>query len=223
MADAVLDLPKYEERVLFMGSNGSGKSVLAGAMLAAGGYDYVALDLKGDFAPPGQEIVVIRRPDDPRWRVGYRHIVYRPDPDHANGKSLDAFLRRLYLRAQKSGRRHPFVVYVDEALALAQTGHTQWLQALAVSGRSLGVGLWAASQRPRVIPVSIRSEAWRWYVFFLTYREDEEEVVRYAKGQVTIEDLERATASHAFIELKRGEGGRVLVRRWPPLRLPETG
>ncbi len=223
MADELLELPTYHERVLLMGSNGSGKSVLAAHMLVAGDYDYVAIDLKGDFEPPGGDFVVITRPDDPRWKIGYRHIVYRPEPEHADGKALDAILRRLYLRAQSSGKRHPFVVYIDECLALSESGATRWLQALAISGRSLGVGLWCASQRPRIIPVSVRTEAWRWYVFFLTYTEDEEEVLGYSKRQLTLEALEAGSVDHAFWELKRGAGGRVLVRHWPPLRLPEAG
>ncbi len=220
MADQLLTLPTYQERVNFYGANGSGKSVLAAHMLSAGQYDYVAIDSKGDFSPPG-EPVVIHSPEDPRWRRGFRHIVYRPDMGHNDGRALDEQLMRLFARGKSSGRRHPFVVYVDEALYLSKTGRTRWLAALAVAGRSMGIGLWCSSQRPKWIPVEVRSEAWRQYVFFLGQEADEEEILLTAKGAITLADLRSNTVDHAFLELRRGHGGQVGVRRFPPLRIAE--
>lgn len=221
MADETLELPPYQARVLFLGANGTGKSELARHMLVAGDYDYVAIDTKGDFSPP-HEHVTIHTPDDWRWRVGYRHIVYRPTPEFMDGKPMGEILRRLYLRARSTGKRKPFVVYVDEALAICRfPGAARWLQVAAVSGRGLKMGLWIASQRPRQIPVEIRSEAWIWYVFFLTYAEDEEEVVRYSKGQISVAQLESGTEDFAFWRMQRGHGGRILVRQFAPLRIEE--
>lgn len=220
MADETLTLPTYKARVIFLGANGCGKSELAGHMLVAGEYDYVAIDTKGDFSPP-HEHIVIRTPTDWRWRVGYRHIVYRPNPEFMDARSLAEVLRALYMRGRSSGKRKPFVVYIDEALAVCKLGAAKWLQIIAVSGRGLNMGLWIATQRPRQVPVETRSEAWIWYVFFLTYDEDEEEVTRYAKGQLTVDDLQTGTEDFAFWRMERGKGGRVLVHHFPPLLIED--
>jgi hypothetical protein len=216
----VIEPPSYQERVLFVGANGSGKSRLAAAMLGAG-YRWVAIDLKGDFPAP-KPYVVVRTPDDWRWRwVRSKGILYRPKPEYANGPWLDAVLHRLYVRGQREGKRKPFVVYVDEGLALSRGGHTQWLSTLAVAGRSLGVGLWVASQRPRWIPVEVRTEAWRLYVFYLQYEEDEREVMKLSKGLISEEDFRRAKVDYSFWELRRTKGGKIVARHYPPLALTE--
>lgn len=215
----LLEPPVYQERLLLMGANGSGKSQLAGALLGSGYPRWVAIDSKGDFPAP-QPHVVIRTPDDRRWswnRDG--GILYRPKPEYNTGPWLDEILRRLFLRAQKEGKTAPFVVYVDEALFLSKLGHTRWLSALAVSGRSLKVGLWVSSQRPAWIPVEIRTEAWRWLVFYLAYSEDEKEVLRYAKGQISPAQLQEAAVDYSFWELKRGKGGKVQATHFPALQL----
>jgi hypothetical protein len=214
---AVLQPPPYAARVLFLGANGSGKSALAAQMLASG-YRWVVIDSKGDF-PAVRPFHVVRSPDGWAWRWPHEHLLYRPAPEYNRGAWLDETLRRLFVRAQKEGRKKPFVVYVDEALYLARTGHVQWLSALAVSGRSLGVGLWTASQRPKWIPVEVRSEAWRTYVFYLQHAADEREVVADSKGLLTEEDMQAAAVDYSFYELKRGNAGRLEVRHFPPVRI----
>ncbi|OLB58147.1 MAG: hypothetical protein AUI13_07485 [Gemmatimonadetes bacterium 13_2_20CM_2_69_23] len=215
--------PEYEERLLFLGSNGSGKSVLARELLAAGYRRTRSIDLKGDFELL-QDHQVVREPDD--WRgFRHRHVVYRPRPPWDRGPHLDAMLWHWFREAQsgfdakRKIQRHPTVIYVDETLALAHSRHTEALARLAVAGRSLRYGLWCASQRPRWIPVEARSEAWRWYVFHLSYEQDEKEVLQHAKRQLTLEQLQAGSEHHAFWELRRSQhtAGRWDVRHMPPL------
>lgn len=203
-----------------MGSNGGGKSKLAGQMLASGYPRSVSIDVKGDFDPP-LDYDVLRSPSEWGWRNTDKHIVYRPKLEYMGGGWLNEVLFSLFERARKKGKREPFVVYVDEGLYLSKTGHTQALAALAVSGRSLNVGLWVASQRPTWIPVEVRSEAWRWYVFYLAYEQDEREVLRYAKGRISLEQLQEGTANYSFWEIKRGEksAGRLTINHFPPVRI----
>ena len=218
---AILEPPPYAARVLFLGANGSGKSMLASAMLASG-YRWVVIDSKGDFPAP-RPFRLVRSPDDWHWRWPADHMLYRPRPEWNRGAWLDEVLRRQFVRAQREGRRRPFVVYVDEALYLARTGHVQWLSALAVSGRSLGVGLWVASQRPRWIPVEVRSEAWMTFVFYLQHRADEKEVVADSKGLLSEDDMQRAAVDYSFWQLKRGQAGRLEVRHFPAIGIPRRG
>lgn len=208
--------PRYEERVLFLGSNESGKSVLARQMLGAGYHRVRAIDLKGDFNLL-QEHRVVREPGD--WR-GFRarHVVYRPRPPYDTGPWLDEVLLRWYHEAQRSFdskrklQRNPTVIYVDETLALAHSRHTEGLARIAVSGRALKLGLWCASQRPFWIPVETRSEAHRIYVFFLQYEADEKHVLQYAKRQLTLEQLQAGHDNpYEFWELSRSQSG---AGRW---------
>jgi len=211
--------PNYEERVLFLGENGSGKTYLATAFLASG-FCFVAVDHKGDLRIPGATLV--RNPDDKRLYNGrVAQILYRPDPEYATGPGINYVLKGLFFRGRSQGKRRPFVVYVDEALVLSAGGHVAYLRSLAVAGRSMGVGLWCASQRPAWIPREVRSEAWRIYVFSLGSEDDEKEVLKYTKRQLSLDDLEQATTNHAFIEIRRTPhmaGGRT-VTRFPPVSL----
>lgn len=215
---ATIGVPDYRERVLFIGANGTGKTTLARALLDHVPR-YVVLDSKGDF-PTRETDEIIADPTSRRvLRDPPDHLILRPDARRSGGRWLNYILRCCYERAQSEGRSQPFVVYVDEALYLSRTGHTHYLAALAVSGRSLGVGLWCSSQRSRWIPVEVKSEAWRWYIFYLGYEEDEKEVLRYAKGRLTLPDLQQSTEHHAFIEMRRdpARAGAMAVRRFPPV------
>ena len=155
----------------------------------------------------------MKEPDD---SFGWKNerVLYRPSPEYRTRYWLEAVFRRLYNRASKIGKRKPFIVYVDESLLIAKLGAVRYLAALAVAGRSLGVGLWTASQRTKWIPVEIRSEAWRWYVFFLSDEEDEKEVAKFTKGRYTVEDIRRYCRNYAFIEIMRAHqgGGDVVIR-----------
>lgn len=219
----VIEAPRYEERVLFLGSNESGKSILAREMLGAGYHRVRAIDLKGDFDLL-QEHRVVRDPGD--WRgMRHRHIVYRPRPPYDTGPYLDMVLMRWYHQAQRSFdskrkvQKDPTIIYVDETLALAHSRRTEALARIAVSGRALKLGLWCASQRPVWIPVETRSEAHRIYVFFLQYEDDEKEVLKYAKRQLSIDDLQASRRNWSFWELRRARdtAGRWEVRNMPPL------
>lgn len=211
-----ISLPSYQERVLYCGSNGSGKTVLATNMLQH--YErYVVIDVKGDVKIPG---VVIKKPKDIRWRLAKR-IVYRPDAKYMNKSDYYTVLYNLYQRAKRRGKRRPFIVYIDEALFLTMQGCARPLASLAVATRSMGMGFWCASQRPRNIPVEIRTEAWRWYIFYLSDIQDEQEIERYTKGRIKAKDLEQGTMSYSFYEIRRGEDsmGRLDVAHYPPLAL----
>ncbi len=215
--------PEYDERLLFLGSNGSGKSVLARQMLAAGYHRVRAVDLKGDFNLL-QDHRVVREPGD--WR-GFRarHVVYRPKAPYDSGAWLDQVLLGWYRDAQRTFdskrkvQRNPTVIYIDETLALAHSRRTEALARIAVAGRALGLGLWCSSQRPVWIPVEARSEAHRIYAFYLQYEEDERELLKYAKRQLSLEQLQAGMQHHSFWELRRhrSSAGRWEVRQMPPL------
>lgn len=218
-----LTMPTFQERVTFLGSNGSGKSLLASYLLDDSYQRAVIIDLKHDFTPGIENYTLVKKPQD--WRWAWRrhgHILYRPSPDFLNGGDLSYVLKQLYFRAQKEGKKKPFIIYIDETLFLSKLGANKWLSALAVSGRSMGVGLWCASQRPRWIPLEVRSETWRWYVFTLDYDDDVKEFSKYTQGRISQEEL-RNNAPYSFWEIKRADnGGSKAIHHYPPIRVKEA-
>lgn len=215
-----------------MGSNGGGKSRLIRAMIGDGSaYSRgVVLDTKGDFKLNCPH-TVIRDLNDWRWKWYSLHpgwILYRPTPEWNNGPALDELLRRLFERGRaqfKGGvAKRPFLIVVDEGLALAKTGSVRHLGMIAVSGRALGIGLWVASQRPRWIPIEVRSESWRWYVFALSYTDDDKEVSAYTKGRLTVEMLQKETKDFEFFEIRRrGQtAADLVITHFPKIELKEN-
>jgi len=228
---AQIEAPGYDSRLLLLGTSGSGKTRLLRELLAAGYERWIAIDAKGDFWPKGRDYRLLSRPpwEDPKaW--GSDRILYRPaTADTRKGASLDAVLRWIYERQRArydDRRRRPgpgLILAVEEAFMLSRSGHTQALSDAAVSGRGLNLGLWVASQRPRWIPVEVRSESDRWFVFPLGYEEDEREVLRYAKGALDLDDLQEAGTAHSFWELVRKMGSSKVRAIWrPPLDIRET-
>jgi hypothetical protein len=94
--------------------------------------------------PPAPSIWQARRP--PGWVLWPKHT-FDPDKD-------DALLERQFRHAlQHSYRRGNRVIFADEIVGLTddlnlkRDANTIWMR-----GRSMGCGLWAASQRPAYVP-----------------------------------------------------------------------
>lgn len=221
---AIIQAPSYNERLLIVGANGSGKTKLAELFLASGYPRTVTIDLKGEINPPfpdGEPVWRVRKPIGWQWRQSIRkgHLIYQPPPEYRTMETMDAVFHHLYARARKYGKKYPFILYLDEGLSLAHMGGSKWLSALVVEGRSLKCGVWISSQRPLWIPVEIRTEAWRWYIFYLAYRDDIDEIIKYSGGRLSREDLTEALADYSFWEMRRHLGGKLSVRHYPPIDL----
>src|SRR6266567_2752347 len=220
-AATVLQPPSYEERLLIVGSNGSGKTFLTRRLLAR--YPrWVVVDHKAGFHPdlPAREYLVIRDPRDRRILTADR-VVFRPAAEFKNRRWYEYLFLVLIRRAEAFARRGKrFIVLVDETLAFARMRATENLGNLAVLSREWGAGLWCSSQRLKWIPVEVKSEAWRIIAFYLADEEDEREVLKFAKIELSLEELRAHAHSRQFVELRRGaeSGGRVQVRRFPRLR-----
>ena len=226
--------PEYVERVLIVGKNGTGKSELTYELEGHGNYrQSIYFDIKQD-CNPRPPFAVVRKGDD-RWGWRARRIVYRPAPGSwwRTDAGWAAVLQRIFDNAgrnfdAKRGRsRAPVMVVIPEVL-LFGTKSQRIIGELASGARKLEVGLIVETQRPKRIPVVLRSEAWRIYAFPLGYEEDELEVLKYTKGKLSLADL-RALDDvvserdpHPFYEIVlRGEhGAQISVRRCPSLELP---
>lgn len=139
---------RAREKVTIIGPNGTGKSYLAlgyvQKMPSA-----IVHDPKHEIELPGFEVT-----EDPRDLLRKPRLIWRPpllaDPLKVGDMCGYAALTR--------GNT---CLYLDEAAYVttsAQIG--RWLAAAIRMGRSKGVGIWAATQRPKDVHNLFFSEAW---------------------------------------------------------------
>jgi hypothetical protein len=235
----VITPPDEQERLLLLGKNGSGKSEVTYALEAAGRYRSTYFDWKGDCNPypvdaGGQPFTIVRKGDD-SWGFRNRRVVYRPAPGShwRTDAGCAQVLNRYFVRAahnydsKRKRSREPRIIIIPEILLFGPRSQAAMAE-IASGARALELGLWIETQRPRRIPVVIRSEAWRLYVFSLGYKDDELEVLKYAKGRLSLEQLAELDAAseakplqHPFIEilLRSKQGGPIRVTLCPELEL----
>lgn len=157
-------LVRLNERVTIIGPTGSGKSVLALSYVrrAASG---IVLDVKHEIALPGWAVTT-----DPQELWTAPRLIWRPagtmDPVVAGGLAGAAALAR-----------GETVLYLDEAALVApgQRIHDH-LRAAIMTGRSRGVAVWAATQRPVLVSNLFFSEAQAFFAAPLTLASDRQKV-----------------------------------------------
>lgn len=158
------------EHVTVLGPTGSGKTHLAYQLLAAAA------------RPSRPALILVMKPRDrtatdwsqtlgmrtvrtwpiPRvpfrappagWTVWPRHT-FDPEVDDAH---LHSVFRAAILDSYKRGSR---IIFADEVAGLAaELGLQRELKAVWMRGRSMGTGMWAASQRPVDVPLHAYSQA----------------------------------------------------------------
>lgn len=153
---------KPNDRIALVGTTGSGKSTLARHLLAL--YPWVVIyDPKHEHYDGYIVTSVDRLPKKP-----LPVIIYQPrSQDITDPDELNRFFHWVYLRGNT-------VLYVDEAYLATNGGKTMPLYYLAclAQGRSRGIGVITATQRPNRIPQIILSECEHWFVFRLNSPND---------------------------------------------------
>lgn len=195
-------------RVFVVGKTGSGKTFWAMYMLAAQPR-LVCVDLKGSVTideyswdQPGSESMRALENGRP-VRVRVREY------DHA--------LR--YMQAAYSAGG--VIVYVDEVLMLAPKGGRPplELEQIWTRGRELGVGGWAATQRPVYMPLWLVSES-EWTVCFRLRMDDDRK--RMADDAMGEEAREPITDKHGFL-IARDDWDRPNYYRGVKIDFTQTG
>ncbi len=149
---------KANDRVLLAGKTGSGKTWFAHRLLA-GVPRLVVIDPKatlidwGLTEPGADDWTRLERGGTGRFRI-LAPIVDDPLMWY------ESLFQRLYDIGD-------LTVYIDEAYAVSSPGSRpgKYLAALYTRGRELGIGVWAATQRPTWIPLFLISEA-DWLIMF---------------------------------------------------------
>lgn len=176
----IIDLknPLYianDERGLIVGATGSGKSYLAKEILRSK-HQLIVIDVKGDFSLPGRKAVRLRTLNDLRhWRGNQRgeFALFQPHPEDADNLDFWEEVFKILFYKRLSGGTLPFV-YIDEIylVVLSPKKPPRYLKAIYCVGRGLKRGVLAGTQRPRGIPVFMRSECNRFICFRLNVKDD---------------------------------------------------
>lgn len=164
------ELPRPDERVLILGSTGSGKTTMGASLLSGAPFNimpYVMIDYKRDSllgAIDHRERIDFEIPKHP----GLYHL--QPNPVSDDDR-MEAWLYKVWAR-QNIG------LYVDEALRLP-TKKTGAFESILTQGRSLHIPVISLSQRPVDLTRYAFSEASHVVIFKLTDIRDRKKVTEY--------------------------------------------
>lgn len=182
---------RRSDRAGFLGPTGSGKSELLKAVLVAQ-TDAIVIDTKQteDWTAIGE---IVGERDVYRCRGG--RFIYRVEPDFLIDETRS---ERFFRWALHAGRR---VIAIDELLDIPPS---PGLKILSTQGRSAGVGLWVATQRPHGIPLYALTETQHTFTFGLRLKRDRERVEEAVSGAAIPWDY-LAKHDHSFVYIdKRG-------------------
>lgn len=195
---------KANERVAIAGKTGTGKTFLA-KHLTRGLRRFVLIDSKGTLdnwntVPWDNESAKLLAEGEPvRVRV-LSPIVEKPE-------EYRAYFDAIFKAAYDAG---DVTVYVDEVYAVTQNGIPAHLGALYTRGRELGIGVWAAMQRPTFIPLFVLSEADHLFCFFLQLEKDRRRMSEFMGEEV----LEAANDEHGFYYARSQDRHPTYVREF---------
>lgn len=208
-----LDLiPRPTNRVFLTGMTGSGKSFLAEHLLLWR-KSILIYDAKDEIkdkwksAARYQKFTRLRdlvsaNPDRAIYapKISTRGTVQELDDPRFH----DAFFKYGFLRRATT-------IYVDEAYAVTHGQELPFYYKAAITrGRSAGVEVWSATQRPIDIPQFLMSESENKYIF---YQEMPQDVDKLRKMTGISEDLIRSLSmdNHEFIYRNRNQTSGILT------------
>lgn len=170
---------RSDERVVFIGATGSGKTVLAKHLLKRLNR-VVVIDPKHTFQLEG----FTRRKNLPL--IGKRFkIIYRPnrDDDYRLADFLDDLLKLKNV-----------TIYVDELFSLMDRfpAAGEILTDIVRVGRERHVAVWSSIQRPKRVPIFFLSEAEAFFMFNLRRLEDRLYMAEYL-GEGAEDEIEQFT------------------------------
>jgi DNA helicase HerA-like ATPase len=165
-------LPRPDQRVLILGSTGSGKTTVGAWLLSEANFDqmpWVIIDYKRDSLLGAidrtRQIGLNDIPKEP----GLYHL--KPNPV-SDDERVEDWLLRIW-------KQRNIGLYVDEALRLPTSRKTGAFETILTQGRSLHIPVIALSQRPVDLTRYAFSEANHVVVMRLTDLRDRKKVTEY--------------------------------------------
>ena len=204
-------LPGSDDRVVILGSTGSGKTVFGVQLLATLDYKirptYV-LDIKRDpllARLPAREIVLSSNPP-----TAPGLYVIRPRISKTLQDDLEAFFWALY-------EQENCILYVDEGTMIS--AHNHGFRALLTQGRSKNIEMITLSQRPGKLLGEVFSEATFFAVFNLTKYSDRKIVADWLPDELYTANTRLARYRCIWYDVAEGWGTELLPAPAPDVIL----
>jgi len=202
----VLQLPDYGKHLIFLGSTGSGKTYLAEKMLQRYARTF-AIDTQDSLDIPGNRI---RSPDLLAWKLKiHARLHYVPRPEYLDRETWNYVLKTILLSSEKK-KPKPRVIYIDEIfhLGFGAVSFPDWLSKSVTTARQRKLSYWISTQRPRMIPGEILTEASKIYVFYLSKAEDIKFISGFSRSdpKQLQEALSLQQDDYSFIEIDNRKG-----------------
>jgi hypothetical protein len=161
------------QRGLCCGQTGSGKSFLCIRLLPSRGRLCI-IDPKREFDYPG--VPIIDNPEAIRRKKPERFI-YRPKESLITDREA---YNQVYEFCYRAGG---YFIYTDEVIAVMRGMEPpQYLNICVQLGRSKGITMLFATQRPARIPANLVSESQKFYIFTLVYPPDVKRISEMVPG-----------------------------------------
>jgi DNA helicase HerA-like ATPase len=184
---------KGSQRITFLGQTGSGKSVLSRSLLKMArqkGWRIVIVDPKKDWMTYlGKPMKLAEKGlgtvDSPRLVSEFQPklAVQLFQPLEWNSV-CESFFKAII--ACKNT-----IVYIDEITQLATaTTVPREIKLIWTQGRSLNIGAWCSTQRPKGIPVIIKDQSEIWFLFRINSKDDRKVV----EGHMPLDDTPEVVA-----------------------------
>lgn len=180
------------DRVLFVGKTGSGKTFAAKAY-ARGFKNVIVLDTKGTFEWDGVQVL---KTFDQLRKVGEGRFIYRPIDSEMNEDYYDAFFEFCYKRGHT-------VVLVDELAQVMESASDilpNWKNIMQ-RGRELNVGIFNCTQRPRGVPKMALSESEHTFCFRLKLDDDRKHMAEFMGREI----VEQRLKGHGFFYMHESQ------------------
>jgi energy-coupling factor transporter ATP-binding protein EcfA2 len=174
-------LPRPDERVVFIGPTGSGKTYLAQHMLSKY-QQVVVIDAKHDsktWSKWEKNKAVIKAGSLSQlerglneMRKGGGAVLYRPPFEHLRASGVEG----IDVVFELAFRRGDTIVYIDDLVLLARNSAAfaklPSYQDCVTCGRSKGVAIWSSIQRPARVPLISMTESEHQFAFYLRNGDD---------------------------------------------------
>lgn len=203
-------IPRATDRVFLSGMTGSGKTVLARELLETRKDNLrLVYDAKDELNWNGYKRFtklskLIRA--NPLSAIYAPNIYELDDP-----KFHEAFFKFAFLRQRKNfkkGIKLRTTVYTDEVYAVVDNQELPfYYKACLTRGRTLGVETWSATQRPKLIPQFLMSEAEHKYIFYHQMPQDKKKLQdAFGISEDMLESLSMANHEFVYANLDRISG-----------------
>lgn len=155
---------KINDRISIFGRTGTGKTFFVKHWLLYHYEKYVFWDVKHENRDVRHDILV-NTPKELKEVIGkYDKILYQPSV--ATEKDFDEVCEIVFNNRNR-------LIYVDEASIISSaTKIEDWHNMIMTQGRTYGVGIINASQRPRIIHNTLISESEHLFIFHLNLETD---------------------------------------------------